>query len=57
MNETDADGERLRRPVRRYIIQCGCLEDACSDISTFERAMKVLSSLLKPGGVLVDVST
>ena len=38
------------------ILQCGCLEAACSDKSSFKNAMKALCNLLKPGGTLVNCS-
>ena len=39
------------------ILQCGCLEAACSDKRSFERGIRVLTSLLKSGGLLVDLAT
>jgi hypothetical protein len=38
------------------ILECECLDAACSDKQTFEKCIKVLHSLLKPGGTLVRVS-
>lgn len=39
------------------IIECGCVNSACSELSSYKRCLKVLSSLLKPGGVYVNYST
>ena len=36
------------------ILQLGCLEAACSDKESYIRCMKVLTSLLKPGGIMVN---
>ena len=54
---SDAPMEKGYEGPYDVILQCGCLEGACTDKSTFDNAMKVLCTLLKPGGVLVDVST
>ena len=39
------------------ILQCACLEAACSDKNSYEEGMKTLTSLLKPGGVMVNHAT
>ena len=39
------------------ILQCGCLESACSDLDTFTSCMKTLEKLLKPGGLLFDFAS
>ena len=39
------------------ILLCGCLEAACSDKRSFERGIRVLTSLLKSGGLLVDLAS
>ncbi len=39
------------------ILQCACLECACSDIESFKNCMKKLTSLLKSGGLLFDYAT
>ena len=36
------------------IIQCACLQAACADKASFEKAFRVLISYLKPGGWLID---
>jgi hypothetical protein len=35
------------------ILQCGCLEGACSDKESYDGCFKTLTSLLKPGGTMV----
>ena len=39
------------------IVECGCLDAACSEIQSFRRCTKVLTSLLKPGRVYVHYTT
>ena len=38
------------------LLECGCLDAACSNKQTFDKCVKVLHSLLKPGGILIRVS-
>ena len=38
------------------ILECGCLDAACADKESYSCCMKVLASLLKPGGIFVRYS-
>ena len=39
------------------ILQCSCLECACSDTDSFKSCMRRLTDFLKPGGLLFDYAT
>ena len=39
------------------IIECGTVDSACSEMDSYKRCMKKLTSLLKPGGVYANHST
>ena len=39
------------------VLQIGCLEAACPDKASYGRSMKVVTSLVKPGGLMVNHAT
>ncbi|XP_065273253.1 nicotinamide N-methyltransferase-like [Emys orbicularis] len=44
-------------PPADCLLLCHCLEATCNDLSTYRAALKNVSSLLKPGGHLLMVTT